>query len=80
TAVALEMGVDDELIKGQIIQESVDDSTIDSRFTTKVGDQEDDIFDLTGTGILTTSIDDNDELGWLDDSDAVEDEPDVLVF
>ena len=80
TAVALEMGVDDELIKGQIIQESVDDSTIDSRFTTKVGDQEDDIFDLTGTGILTTSIDDDDELGWLDDSDAVEDEPDVLVF
>ena len=80
TAVALEMGVDDELIKGQIIQESVDDSTIDSRFTTKIGDQEDDIFDLTGTGILTTSIDDDDELGWLDDSDAVEDEPDVLVF
>jgi len=80
TAVALEMGVDDELIKGQIIQESVDDSTIDSRFTTKVGDQEDDIFDLTGTGILTTSIDGDDELGWLDDSDAVEDEPDVLVF
>ncbi|MDP7311972.1 MAG: hypothetical protein QF831_00885 [Candidatus Thalassarchaeaceae archaeon] len=82
TAVALEMGVDDVLIKGEIIQEFVDESTIDSRFTTKVGDQEDDIFDLTGTGILTTTIEDDEEedLGWLDDSDVEEDEPEIPVF
>ena len=32
-AVALEMGVDDELIKGQIIQEESEDVTLDSRYT-----------------------------------------------
>ncbi len=82
TAVAVEMGVDDVLIKGEIIQEFVDESTIDSRFTTRVGDQEDDIFDLTGTGILTTTIEDDEDedLGWLDDSDVVEDEPEISVF
>ena len=82
TAVALEMGVDDVLIKGEIIQEFVDESTIDSRFTTKVGDQEDDIFDLTGTGILTTTIEDDEDedLGWLDDSDVEEDETEIPVF
>jgi hypothetical protein len=82
TAVAVEMGVDDVLIKGEIIQEFVDESTIDSRFTTKVGDQEDDIFDLTGTGILTTTIEDeeDEDLGWLDDSDVLEDETEIPVF
>ena len=82
SAVALEMGVDDVLIKGEIIQEFVDESTIDSRFTTKVGDQEDDIFDLTGTGILTTTIEDDEDedLGWLDNSDVEVDEPEIPVF
>jgi hypothetical protein len=82
TAVAVEMGVDDVLIKGEIIQESVDDSIIDSRYTTKVGDQDDDPFDLTGTGILTTTIEEDDDegLGWLDDSDLVEDETEIAVF
>jgi len=82
TAVAVEMGVDDVLIKGEIIQESVDDSIIDSRYTTKVGDQDDDPFDLAGTGILTTTIEEDDDegLGWLDDSDLVEDEPEIAVF
>ncbi len=47
SVVAQEMGVDDFLIKGEIIQEEVDESTIDSRFTTSVGD-EDDVVDLVG--------------------------------
>tara|TARA_B100001750_G_scaffold237380_1_gene242413 strand:- start:13776 stop:14945 length:1170 start_codon:yes stop_codon:yes gene_type:complete len=79
TAVAVEMGVDDFLIKGEIIQESVDDTTIDSRFTTKVGDYEDDIIDLTGT-IDENSNDEDEDLGWLDDSEIDIDDSSKSVF
>ncbi len=68
SAVAVEMGVDDFLIKGQIIQESVEDSTIDSRFTTKIGDEQDDFIDLTGTNDEDSEGDD--DLGWLDDAEV----------
>lgn len=48
SVVAQEMGVDEFLIKGEIIQEEVDDSTVDSRFTTSIHEEED-VVDLTGT-------------------------------
>ena len=78
SAVAMEIGVNDDLIKGQIIQEEIDDSIIDSRFTTKVGDQEDDLFDLSGTTSESTSellgstvVEDEDDytLDWIDNSE-----------
>ena len=78
SAVAMEIGVNDDLIKGQIIQEEIDDSIIDSRFTTKVGDQEDDLFDLSGTTSESTSEllgstvvedEDDDTLDWIDNSE-----------
>ena len=80
-AVALEMGVDDELIKGQIIQEETEDITLDSHdtVTSTYGDTE--VIDLTESIVESTEQDvqdeevsENDELGWLDDSPWSEDD------
>lgn len=75
TAVAVEMGVDEELVKGTIIQPDADETTHDSRFTTSVSD-EDDIVDLTGT-TEETSEESNEstdvDSGWLDDDDWLPD-------
>jgi hypothetical protein len=46
-AVAIEMGVDDELIKGQIIQEESEDVTLDSRYTVTSTSDEMEVVDLT---------------------------------
>lgn len=80
-AVALEMGVDDELIKGQIIQEESEDITIDSRYTVTSTSDEMEVVDLTESIVEETdSVEqdeeapDNDELGWLDDSPWAEDD------
>lgn len=80
-AVALEMGVDDELIKGQIIQEESEDITIDSRYTVTSTSDEMEVVDLTESIVEATDSDeqdeeapDNDELGWLDDSPWAEDD------
>jgi len=79
-AVALEMGVDDELIKGHIIQEESEDVTLDSRFTVTSTSDEMEVIDLTPSTVETsdsliqdTNDSDNDELGWLDDSPWNED-------
>lgn len=80
-AVALEMGVDDELIKGQIIQEESEDVTLDSRYTVTSTSDEMEVVDLTESIVEVTGSDeqeeevsDNDELGWLDDSPWAEDD------
>ena len=80
-AVALEMGVDDELIKGQIIQEESEDVTLDSRYTVTSTSDEMEVDDLTESIVEVTDSDeqeeevsDNDELGWLDDSPWAEDD------
>ena len=80
-AVALEMGVDDELIKGQIIQEESEDVTLDSRYTVTSTSDEMEVVDLTESIVEVTDSDeqeeevsDNDELGWLDDSPWAEDD------
>lgn len=80
-AVAIEMGVDDELIKGQIIQEENEDTTIDSRYTVTSTSDEMEVVDLTESIVEVTDSDeqeeevsDNDELGWLDDSPWAEDD------
>jgi hypothetical protein len=73
TAVAVEMGVDDFLVKGQIVQEEGYEPTII--------DDEDDIVDLTATidivesePVITTEDEADNDLGWLDDTDFA-DEP-----
>ena len=80
-AVAIEMGVDDELIKGQIIQEESEDVTLDSRYTVTSTSDEMEVVDLTESIVEVTDSDeqeeevsDNDELGWLDDSPWAEDD------
>ena len=80
-AVAMEMGVDDELIKGQIIQEESEDVTLDSRYTVTSTSDEMEVVDLTESIVEVTDSDeqeeevsDNDELGWLDDSPWAEDD------
>ncbi len=80
-AVALEMGVDDELIKGKIIHEESEDTTIDSRYTVTSTSDEMDVIDLTEPAVEATVLDekveevsDSDELGWLDDSPWAEDD------
>lgn len=79
-AVALEMGVDDELIKGQIIQEVSEDITIDSHDTVTSTYDETEVIDLTEPIVESTEqevqdeeVSENDELGWLDDSPWSED-------
>ena len=80
-AVALEMGVDDELIKGQIIQEVSEDITIDSHDTVTSTYDETEVIDLTEPIVESTEqevqdeeVSENDELGWLDDSPWSEDD------
>jgi hypothetical protein len=74
-AVAVEMGVDDELIKGKIIQEDSEDITMDSRFTVTANNDDMEVIDLSEPIVETDDADsedddvsDNDEIGWLDDS------------
>ncbi|HIG20090.1 MAG TPA: hypothetical protein EYQ78_04895 [Candidatus Poseidoniales archaeon] len=80
-AVALEMGVDDELIKGQIIQEETEDITLDSHDTVTSTYDDTEVIDLTESIVESTEQDvqdeevsENDELGWLDDSPWSEDD------
>ena len=78
-AVALEMGVDDELIKGKIIQENSDDITLDSRFTVTANTDDMEVIDLSESKTddaisQNEEVSDNDEIGWLDDSPWAEDD------
>ncbi len=80
-AVALEMGVDDELIKGQIIQEESEDIILDSHDTVTSTYDDTEVIDLTESIVESTEQDvqdeevsENDELGWLDDSPWSEDD------
>ena len=77
-AVAVEMGVDDELIKGKIIQEDSDDITIDSRFTVTANTDDMEVIDLSKPKSDDISqnevVSDSDEIGWLDDSPWAEDD------
>jgi hypothetical protein len=80
-AVALEMGVDDELIKGKIIQENSDDITLDSRFTVTANTEDMEVIDLSEPTVEAVDansqdeeVSDNDEIGWLDDSPWAEDD------
>ena len=80
-AVAVEMGVDDELIKGKIIQEDSDDITMDSRFTVTANTDDMEVIDLSEPIVESDDADsedekvsDNDEIGWLDDSPWAEDD------
>jgi len=88
TAVAIEMGVDEELIKGKIIEVSdEDESTLDSRFTVTVDDEDDlDVIDLTDSKPAeivepvsevadTSSSGDDYSNDWLDDDDWLDDSP-----
>ena len=88
TAVAIEMGVDEELIKGKIIEVSdEDESTLDSRFTVTVDDEDDlDVIDLTDSEPAeivepvsevadTSSSGDDYSNDWLDDDDWLDDSP-----
>ncbi len=80
-AVALEMGVDDELIKGQIIQEESEDIILDSHDTVTSTYDDTEVIDLTESIVESTEQDvqdeevsENDEIGWLDDSPWAEDD------
>jgi hypothetical protein len=80
-AVAVEMGVDDELIKGTIIQEKSEDITLDSRFTVTANADDMEVIDLSEPIIeaddadsVAEEVSDDDEIGWLDDSPWAEDD------
>ncbi len=80
-AVAIEMGVDDELIKGTIIQEESEDITLDSRFTVTANADDMEVIDLSEPVIeaddaesVDEEVSDDDEIGWLDDSPWAEDD------
>ena len=80
-AVAIEMGVNDELIKGTIIQEESDDITMDSRFTVTANADDMEVIDLSEPIVEAADADsvdeevsDDDEIGWLDDSPWAEDD------
>jgi hypothetical protein len=87
TAVAMEMGVDEQLIKGTIIELSEEEQMVlDSRYTVTVDEDEMDVVDLTGTeSAVAEGTDraegdsDSSDSGyaddWLDGDDWLDDTP-----